>query len=70
MSGLPHVENVKVTKVQLEPGTRLLVRSVNLLTRDARKRIHKTVQKWAGDHVEVLVVDPSINISIFDRRTK
>lgn len=51
----PHVQNIQVTSVRFPPGTKLLVRTFFPLDDEARRRITRTIHKWAGSDVEVLV---------------
>jgi len=43
--------------MQFQPGDRILVKSRQRLDKEARKKLQRVVEKWAGDHVEVLVID-------------
>lgn len=57
MTKTPRLADVQCSSMKFEPGARLLVRSRQPLDKEARKKLHRMVQKWAGDHVEVLVID-------------
>ncbi len=57
---LPKLAEVHCTPIRFEPGDRVLVRLRQTLTRDQRKRLQRTVEKWAGSHVEVLLIDLTI----------
>jgi len=51
------VENVTVTRPDIRPGDRLLVKVYKPLPAEARARVARAVERWAGVRVEVLVID-------------
>lgn len=53
----PRIADVRLSKVPLKPGDRVIVKVHEDYTRTEIKRIKRTVQRWAGDYVEVLVVN-------------
>ncbi len=56
--------------MQFQPGDKLLVKVFHALDKESHKKLQKTVEKWAGDHVEVLIVDTTkMEISV-DRGSK
>jgi len=58
---LPRLADVQCSKMQFSPGDRILVRLQQPgSTREDRAAIKRMVEKWAGDIVEVLVVDPGL----------
>jgi len=57
MNNKPRLADVHCTKIQFQPGDRLLVRVRQPLDRETYKRLRKSIQRWAGDHVEVLIID-------------
>ena len=57
MAKTPRLADVQCTRMQFGPGDRLLVKSRRPINKEEKKKIHRMVQKWAGDHVEVLVID-------------
>ncbi len=57
MTGLPKLADVQCTRLQFQPGDRILVKVYQPLGRDQRKKLRRTVEKWAGTDVEVLIVD-------------
>ena len=57
MTAVPRLADVQLTRIVFEPGDRLIVRSRVPLSKEDAIRLHRTVQRWAGDHVEILVVD-------------
>ena len=54
---IPRLADVQCTNMQFKSGDRILVKVRQRLDREAHRKIQKTVEKWAGDHVEVLVID-------------
>ncbi len=61
---VPRLADVHCTRINFEPGSRLLVRSRQPLDSASRRRLHRTIQKWAGDHVNILIIDPNLEIEI------
>ena len=57
MAVTPRLADVQCTRMQFQPGDRILVKSRQRLDKEARKKLQRVVEKWAGDHVEVLVID-------------
>ena len=53
----PRLVDVQCSRMQFGPGDRLLVKSRQPISKEERKKIHRMAQRWAGDHVEVLVID-------------
>lgn len=51
----PRLADVKCSKIQFQPGDRILVRVFEPLSKEEMIRLKKTVEKWAGGVVEVLV---------------
>ena len=55
MNQKPNIVEVKCTRLQFQPGDRVLVRVFSDVTPDQKKRIRDTVCKWAGCDIEVFV---------------
>lgn len=53
----PNILNVKCEKVRFRPGDKVLVRCLEPLNKEKRERLFRTVQRWAGPDVGVLVID-------------
>jgi hypothetical protein len=68
MTAVPRLADVHCTRIKFEPGERLLVQLRQPLDPEAKKKLRKTVERWAGDHVEVLIVDPAIMEVSVERR--
>ncbi len=56
----PRLADVHCVPIRFQPGDRILVKVKQRLDRTSHEAILKTVRKWAGDHVEVMIVDLSI----------
>ena len=64
MSATPKIADVSCVPLRFLPGDRILVRARGILSLAQKKSLHKTISKWAGDHVEVLVIDDSVSLEI------
>jgi hypothetical protein len=53
----PRLADVKCSKIDFRPGDRVLVQVYDRLDTEDRRRLEKTVQKWAGPYVEIFIVD-------------
>jgi len=51
----PVLADVKCSAYKFDPGDRILVRVFQNLDEERMKRLRRTVQKWAGPDVEVLI---------------
>lgn len=61
----PKIAEIQCYRVQFEPGDRILVRVHHRLDRDQKASLIRSVKKWAGTDVEVLIVDTTqMEISI------
>jgi len=59
MTVRPRLAEVQCSRLQFEAGDRIIVRSFHPLSSERRKKLRKTVERWAGVDVEVLIVDTS-----------
>lgn len=57
MNRLPRICEVRCFKMSFAPGDRILVRLKCRLDADQRRRLQRTIERWAGDGVPVLLVD-------------
>lgn len=65
----PRLAEVSCSRIKFEPGDRILVRTHHKLTQDEQKKLKKSIEKWAGEPIEVLIVNLSdMDISIEHRR--
>jgi len=64
MPATPRLADVHCIPMRFEPGDRILVKLKFMADKEAIRKVHRTVQKWAGDHVEVLVIDPRMELEI------
>ena len=58
--------NINAKAFNFPPGAKLLVTCEGLLNQMQRDRVRKMVERWAGDAVEVLVIDSSMKIELLD----
>jgi hypothetical protein len=59
MSLTPRLADVRCTRIAFNPGERILVQLRMPMDLEAKKKLRRTVEKWAGGGVEVLIVDPA-----------
>ena len=57
MTGTPRLADIQCCRLQFQPGDRVLVRVYQPLDREELKKLRRTVERWAGDGVAVLIVD-------------
>ena len=53
----PRLADVQCSRLQFQPGDRILVRSYHKLDVSETRKLRKTIEKWAGVSVEVLIYD-------------
>ena len=53
----PRLADVQCSRLKFEPGDRVRVRVYRRLDRAERRKLRRTVEKWAGVDIEVLIVD-------------
>jgi hypothetical protein len=51
----PKIADVQCSRIHFEPGDRVLVKVYHQLDKDQIIRLRKSIQKWAGVEVEVLI---------------
>ena len=51
----PRLADVRCSRIVFQPGDRVLCRVYHNLDQDQKKKLRKTIQKWAGAEVEVLI---------------
>lgn len=64
----PRLADVQCSRFQFQPGDRLMVRVFETLTRAERKRLEKTIKRWTGPDVEILIIDPKRMELTLDRK--
>lgn len=52
--------DVSCSRIQFQAGDRVLVRSYRPLDADAQRKLRRTIRRWAGCDVEVLVYDAAV----------
>lgn len=55
----PRLADVNCTRIAFNPGERILVRLRRPMDLEAKKKLRRSVERWAGGGVEVLIVDPA-----------
>ena len=61
----PRLADVQCSRLQFQPGDRVLVRVHRAISKEQEKRLKRIVERWAGDQVEVLVINAlemSVNV--------
>ncbi len=53
---VPRIADVQCTRLQFQPGDRILVRSHHRIDDEHKKRLTRSIKRWAGCDVEVLVI--------------
>lgn len=49
--------NVQCRTIRFQPGDRVLVEVYQALDKEQQEKLKKTVERWAGKDVEVLIVN-------------
>ncbi|MCK5615524.1 hypothetical protein KAR91_77385 [Candidatus Pacearchaeota archaeon] len=57
---VPRLADVKLRAVKFQPGDRILVDVYQVLSINEINKLKKTVEKWAGGCVEVLIVNRNL----------
>ncbi len=52
----PRIADVQCSRLVFEPGDRLLVRTTHRLNNEEKRKLRKSILKWAGVEVEVLII--------------
>ena len=52
---MPSLAQVNCSRIQFQPGDRVLVRVYETMSKGRLDRLKSTVQRWAGPGVEVLI---------------
>jgi hypothetical protein len=53
----PNIADVRCHRIQFQPGDRVLVRCYRKLGPDEQRRLRRSIVKWAGCEVEVLIIN-------------
>lgn len=59
MKAKPLISDIQTTRVKFNPGDRILVRVPSYLSQDQQKRLKKSIVKFAGEDVRILIVNCS-----------
>lgn len=57
MAQQPRIADVQCSRLQFQPGDKILVKLRQRIDSEARKKLQKTVERWAGSGIEVLIID-------------
>ena len=55
MPVVPRIADVRCQRIVFQPGDRVIVRSYHRLDSPQRKQLERSIKRWAGTDVEVLV---------------
>lgn len=55
MSVMPRIADISLTKVQFAPGDRVIVRTHAVLDVEEKKKLARSIKRWAGCDVRVLI---------------
>ena len=58
MSVVPRLADVKCSRIVFQPGDRVLVRCYHKMEPEQRKHLYRSVQRFCGEDVEVLIYNP------------
>lgn len=53
----PKLADVQCSRLVFQPGDRILVRTYRRLDNDQKRKLRKSILKWAGVEVEILIYD-------------
>ena len=67
-NAIPRLADVQCSRMQFVPGDRILVKVKADLSAEQHRRLRKSVERWAGNCVEVLIVNCLTTEVILDRR--
>jgi len=51
----PRIADVNCSRLHFDPGDRVLVRTTHRLEKESERKLRRSIQKWAGCEVEVLI---------------
>ncbi len=51
----PRLAEVQCTRLQFQPGDRVMARTIHRLTPEEQKKLRRMIVKWAGVEIEVLI---------------
>ncbi len=51
----PRIADVQCSRLRFQPGDRMLVRSHHRLTNDEKRKLRKSILKWAGEPIEIFI---------------
>lgn len=60
---VPRIADVRCERIRFQPGDRVLVKCNHQLEPEQVRRLKRSIQRWAGTDVEVLIYNP-LDISL------
>lgn len=55
MAIVPRLAEVQCRRLKMEPGDRVIVKSLHRLDLEEQKKLRRSIQRWAGSDVEILI---------------
>lgn len=55
MAVVPRIADVRLQRIQFQPGDRVLVCVHHRIDLEQERKLRKSIEKWAGGAVEVLI---------------
>ncbi len=52
---VPRIADVQCSRLVFQPGDRILVRTTHQLNTEEKRKLRKSILKWAGVEVEILI---------------
>jgi hypothetical protein len=63
----PQLADIKCSRITFQPGDRILVRVYHKFDDSEKEKLKKSITKWAGCEVEVLIYDATLMDISVDR---
>ena len=64
----PKLSDVQCSRMQFQDGDKVLVRTYTNLSKEQEHKLRKTVEKWAGDGIPVLIINGTmVEVTKLDR---
>ncbi len=67
---IPKLAEMHCSRIQFNSGDRILVKVFRDLSTDDVRKIRKSIEKWAGDGIPVLIVDARTTEIIVDKQNR
>ena len=56
MALMPRIADIRASRIQFQPGDRVTVKTMHRLDENERRKLIRSIKKWAGVEVEVLLI--------------